>query len=58
LDRVWEIRNKVVHPLGRRPEREEVEIMIDYIERIAAPWENSASSLRKIRLGKPRLASS
>jgi hypothetical protein len=40
LDRVWEIRNKVVHPLGKRPEREEVEIMIDYIERIAAPWEN------------------
>jgi hypothetical protein len=53
LDRVWEIRNKVVHPLGRRPEREEVEIMIDYIERIAAPWENS-----KIRSGKPRLTSS
>ena len=40
LDRVWEIRNKVVHPMGKRPEREEVEVMIDYIERIAAPWES------------------
>ena len=58
LDRVWEIRNKVIPPLGKRPEREEVEVMIDYIERIAAPWESSSSSLRKIGSGKPRSASS
>jgi hypothetical protein len=35
---IWETRNKVVHPSGRRAEREEVDIMIDYIERIAVPW--------------------
>lgn len=43
LDCVWKTRNKVVHPLGSRPEREEVEVMIDYIERIASPWERLGS---------------
>ena len=38
LERVWEIRNKVVHPMGKRAEREEVEVMIDIIERICVPW--------------------
>ncbi|WP_348263256.1 hypothetical protein P8935_01560 [Telmatobacter sp. DSM 110680] len=42
LDRVWETRNKVIHPLGKRAEREEVEVMIDYIERIALPWDGSS----------------
>lgn len=43
LDSVWKTRNKVVHPLGSRPERAEVEVMIDCIERIAVPWEKLGS---------------
>lgn len=40
LKRVWEIRNKAVHPAsGDRPTREEVEVMIDVIQRICVPWE-------------------
>jgi hypothetical protein len=39
LKRIWSTRNKVVHPSGKRPEREEVEVMIDFIERICLPWE-------------------
>ena len=39
LQRVWDTRNKVVHPAGERPEREEVEVMIEFIERICVPWE-------------------
>ena len=40
LQRVWDTRNKVVHPSGERPERVEVEVMIDLIQRICVPWEN------------------
>lgn len=39
LQRVWQTRNKVVHPSGKRPERAEVEVMIDFIQRICVPWE-------------------
>jgi len=39
LKRIWFTRNKVVHPSGKRPEREEVEVMIDFIQRICIPWE-------------------
>ena len=39
LKRIWSTRNKVVHPSGKRPEREEVEVMIDFIQRICIPWE-------------------
>ena len=39
LKRIWFTRNKVVHPSGNRPEREEVEVMIDFIQRICLPWE-------------------
>jgi hypothetical protein len=41
LQRVWQTRNKVVHPSGKRPERAEVEVMIDFIQRICVPWEKS-----------------
>jgi hypothetical protein len=41
LQRVWETRNKVVHPTGERPERVEVEVMIDLIQRICVPWESN-----------------
>ena len=40
-NRVWEIRNKVVHPSGKRAEREEVDVMIDIIQRICVPREKS-----------------
>lgn len=49
LDRIWETRNEVVHPLGKRPEREEVDVMIDYIERIAVPWEKLGPKRAKVR---------
>lgn len=39
LQRVWQTRNKVVHPSGKRPDRAEVEVMIDIIQRICVPWE-------------------
>lgn len=39
LQRVWRTRNKVVHPEGARAERAEVEVMIDFVERICVPWE-------------------
>lgn len=39
LQRIWQTRNRVVHPSGKRPERAEVEVMIDFIERICVPWE-------------------
>lgn len=39
LERVWDTRNKAVHPSGKRAEREEVEVMIDLIQRICVPWE-------------------
>jgi hypothetical protein len=39
LQRVWGTRNKVIHPSGKRAEREEVEVMIDFIQRICIPWE-------------------
>ena len=35
---VKESRNEI-HPAGDRPEREEVEVMIDFIQRICLPWE-------------------
>jgi len=38
LKRIWETRNRVVHPDRKRPEPEEVEAMIDCIERICRPW--------------------
>jgi len=38
LRRVWEIRNKAVHP-EHRPTAEEIEVMIDRIESICLPWE-------------------
>ena len=38
LDRAWKVRNAAVHP-GRAPEPEEVENMIDTVERICRPWE-------------------
>ena len=41
LQRVWDTRNKVVHPAGERAEREEVEVMIDFIQRICVPWEKT-----------------
>ena len=41
LQRVWDTRNKVVHPTGERAEREEVEVMIDFIQRICVPWEKN-----------------
>jgi hypothetical protein len=41
LQRVWNTRNKVVHPAGKRAEREEVEVMIDFIQRICVPWEKN-----------------
>ena len=39
LKRIWFTRNKVIHPAGTRPQREEVEVMIDFIQRICLPWE-------------------
>jgi hypothetical protein len=42
LDRVWEIRNKAIHPSDRasdRPTPEEIEVMIDRIQSICAAWE-------------------
>jgi hypothetical protein len=39
LQRVWQTRNRVVHPSTKRPEREEVEVMIDCIQRICASWD-------------------
>ena len=39
LKRIWLTRNKVVHPSGKRPERAEVEVMIDFIQGICLPWE-------------------
>lgn len=41
LQRVWDTRNKVVHPAGERAQREEVEVMIDLIQRICVPWEKN-----------------
>jgi hypothetical protein len=38
---IWKLRNKVVHPSGKRPVSEEVDAMIDRIERICVPWEKS-----------------
>ena len=46
--RVWEIRNKVVHPAGKRAEREEVEVMIDRITGICLPWEKDGLSRKRI----------
>jgi len=37
LKRIWSTRNKVVHPSGKRPEREEVAVMIEFIQRICLP---------------------
>ena len=39
LKRIWEIRNNAVHPRKERPEREEVEVMIENIQSICQPWE-------------------
>ena len=38
LVKAWRVRNAAVHP-GRPPEPEEVENMIDMVERICRPWE-------------------
>lgn len=38
LRRIWEIRNKAVHP-GAPPTPEEVEVMIDQIQAICGEWE-------------------
>jgi len=37
LRRIWEVRNKAVHP-DARPSTEEVEVMIDRIESICSKW--------------------
>jgi hypothetical protein len=42
LRRIWEIRNKAVHP-DARPSTEEVEVMIDRIESICTKWESAQS---------------
>ena len=39
LDKAWRVRNAAVHA-GRPPEPEQVDNMIDTIERICGPWEN------------------
>ncbi len=41
LDKAWRIRNAAVHA-GRPPDPEQVENMIDTIERICRPWERRA----------------
>jgi hypothetical protein len=40
LRRIWEVRNKAVHP-GARPSTEEVEVMIDRIESICTKWDSA-----------------
>lgn len=45
LDKAWRIRNAAVHA-GRPPDPEEVENMIDTIERICLPWENAVQTDR------------
>jgi hypothetical protein len=46
LKRIWETRNRAVHPRRKRPEREEVDVMIDCIERVCQPWEKGAKGKR------------
>ncbi len=41
LDKAWRVRNAAVHA-GRPPDPEQVENMIDTIERICRPWERRA----------------
>jgi hypothetical protein len=57
LKRIWFTRNKVIHPSGERPQREEVEVMIDFIQRICLPWEKHGSRTatpRLVRAAKPK----
>jgi hypothetical protein len=44
---VWELRNRVVHPDNQAVTPEEVERMIDSVERICRPWEKAAGRFAK-----------
>jgi len=49
LRRVWETRNAAIHPGEKPPTREAVEIMIDRIESICAPWEQAPANSKRTK---------
>jgi hypothetical protein len=46
LQLVWELRNRVVHPDNQSVTPEEVERMVDTVERVCRPWGNSSERFR------------
>jgi hypothetical protein len=54
LQLVWDVRNRVVHPDPQPVTPEEVERMIETVERICQPWETSKERLAVAKLSKKR----
>jgi hypothetical protein len=52
LQRVWELRNRVVHPDNQPVTPEEVERMVDTVERVCRPWESSSERFRIAKSSK------
>jgi hypothetical protein len=50
LQLVWELRNRVVHPDDRPVTPEEVERMVETVERDCSPW---AASNKRFSMAKP-----
>ena len=54
LQLVWEVRNRVVHPDPQTVTSEEVERMIETVERVCQPWGTSQEQLVVSRVSKKR----
>jgi hypothetical protein len=51
LQFVWEVRNRVVHPDNRTITPEEVERMVEIVERVCVPWSKSEERFKPARSG-------
>ena len=55
LQLVWDVRNRVVHPDPQTVTPEEVERMIETVERICQPWETSKGRFAAAKVSKSGL---